>query len=80
MEVGTFVAERVITVAVCAVQKEEMSALAGVGNGHIGGRRRGELLGSNRRRQTERSKQRGAGRDRGNQKRPPFGYRFHCPR
>ena len=64
VEVGTFVAERVITVAVRAVQKKEMSALARIGNEHIGGRRRGELRGSNRRRQAERGKQRGAGGDR----------------
>ena len=80
VEVGTFVAERVITVAMRAVQKEEMSALAGVGNEHIGGRRRGELRGSNGRGQAERSKQDGTGGDHGNQKRFPFGYRFHCAR
>ena len=80
MEVGTFVAERVITVAVRAVQKEEMSALAGIGNGYIGGRQGGDLRGSNGRGQAERSKQRRAGSDRGNQKRFPFGYRSHYAR
>ena len=78
VEVGTFVAERVITMAVRTVRKKESSALADIGNEHIGGRRGRELRGSNGRRQPERGEQRGAGSDHGNQKRSSFTYRFHC--
>ena len=80
VEVGTFVAERVITVAVRAVQKKEISALAHIGNEHLGGRRGRELRGSNGRRQAERGKQRGAGGHHGNQKRPPFAHCLNCER